>query len=327
MARRRAATALVGFAILVAPVVSIAQQPGLVLERTIDLGKVVGRIDHLAIDLARKRLFVAELGNGSVDAVDLETGRVFRRIGGLREPQGIGVAPDGTVAVASAGDGSVRLFKADDLSPTATVELGEDADNIRLDEAGRLVVGYGSGGLATLDPATGRKVADIPLPAHPEGFQIDPKQDRIYVNLPTHHQVAVVERSSGKRIANWGLWLAAGNFPMALDGSGGRLFAAYRWPGTIASIDTGSGDVVGKASVCGDADDIFYDAARRRLYASCGGGSIAILDARSGLAEASQIPTRKGARTSLFVPVLDRLFLAVPAAGELSAEIRVYAPR
>lgn len=170
-------------------------------------------------------------------------------------------------------------------------------------------------------------MADIPLPSHPEGFQIDTKQGRIYVNLPTHHQVAVVERSSGKRIANWGLWLAAGNFPMALDEGGSRLFVAYRWPGTIASIDTGSGAIVGKAGVCGDADDISYDTARRRLYASCGDGNVAILEAGSGLSETSQVPTRKGARTSLFAPVLDRLFLAVPPVGELSAEIRIYAPR
>jgi hypothetical protein len=118
----------------------------------------------------------------------------------------------------------VRLFRADDLAPTGRIELGADADNIRSDEAGRLVVGYGSGGLAVLDAATGQKVADIRLTAHPEGFQIDPRRNRIYVNLPTAHQVAVVDYSSGRIVAKWGLWLAVGNFPMALDSAGNRLF-------------------------------------------------------------------------------------------------------
>ena len=86
--------------------------PPLVLERTIPLPGVSGRIDHLAVDLRRERLFVAELGNGTVDVLDLAAGKVLRRIEGLKEPQGVGYSPQADViAVASAGDGSVRLFQ------------------------------------------------------------------------------------------------------------------------------------------------------------------------------------------------------------------------
>ena len=129
-----------------------AAAPALVLERTIPLAGVAGRIDHMAIDLTRRRLFIAELGNGSVDVVDLATGRAIHRIADLKEPQGVGYAPAADVlAVASAGDGSVRLFRGADFSPIGTVDLGDDADNVRLDPAtGRLIVGFGGGGLATL---------------------------------------------------------------------------------------------------------------------------------------------------------------------------------
>jgi YVTN family beta-propeller protein len=65
----------------------------LVVERTIALKGVSGRIDHLAIDLGRKRLFVAELGNGTVDVIDLDSASVIRRIEGLKEPQGLAYAP------------------------------------------------------------------------------------------------------------------------------------------------------------------------------------------------------------------------------------------
>jgi hypothetical protein len=195
---------------------SMANELGLALERKINLGKVSGRIDHMAIDLARKRLFVSELGNNSVAVIDLQSDRMIRQIDGLHEPQGIGYSSEtGVAAITSAGDGSVRLFKGDDLTPAGTIELGDDADNIRSDEGGRLVVGYGSGGLATLDVAMGKKTRDIGLPAHPEEFQIDPKRSRIYVNLPSAHQIAVVDSFSGKIVANWGLWLAVGNFPTA----------------------------------------------------------------------------------------------------------------
>jgi DNA-binding beta-propeller fold protein YncE len=149
---------------LLTSVASLAGEPGLALERTISLGQVSGRIDHLAIDLARNRLFVSELGNDSVAVVDLQSGQLIRQIDGLHEPQGIGYSPEsGVVAVASAGDGTVRLFKADDLAPAGTIKLGDDADNIRSDEMGRLVVGYGGGGLATIDASIGRKVGDIGL--------------------------------------------------------------------------------------------------------------------------------------------------------------------
>ena len=206
---------------------SLAAEPDLALERTISLGKIPGRIDHLAVDLARKRLFVSELGNNSVAVVDLESGEVIRRVGGFHEPQGIGYSVGtGIVAISNAGDGKVRLFKSEDLASAGAIELGDDADNIRSDEAGRLVVGYGGGGLATLDVATGKKVADIGLPAHPEGFEIDPRRNRMYVNLPTAHQIGVIDASSGKIVGKWGPWLAVGNFPMALDDTGDRLFSA-----------------------------------------------------------------------------------------------------
>ena len=55
-----------------------------------------------------KRLFVADLGNDSVGIVDLESRKVIRTIGGLKEPQGVGYVPStDTLFVTNAGDGSV----------------------------------------------------------------------------------------------------------------------------------------------------------------------------------------------------------------------------
>src|SRR3978361_401719 len=68
-------------------------QPMVILVRTIPLADVSGRIDHMAVDLRRGRLFVAELGNNTVDVVDLASGKIIQRIKGLKEPQGVGYAP------------------------------------------------------------------------------------------------------------------------------------------------------------------------------------------------------------------------------------------
>src|ERR1700680_4956 len=115
------------------------------LEAKIPLGDVRGRIDHMAIDLARQRLFVAELCNDSVSVVDLKDRKVLRRISGLKEPQGVGyVASTDTLYVANAGDGSLRLLRGPDYAVSGQIELGDDADNIRVDrDTNRLFVGYG----------------------------------------------------------------------------------------------------------------------------------------------------------------------------------------
>jgi DNA-binding beta-propeller fold protein YncE len=270
----------------------------------------------MAVDLRRGRLFVAELGNGTVDVVDLAAGKVIHRIAGLREPQGVGYSPQADViAVASAGDGSVRLFKGEGFSPLGVISLGEDADNVRLDtRTGQLVVGYGSGGLAVLDPAGRSVVGTSRLPAHPEGFQLDPDTRRAFVNVPDAGQVAVVDLAAGKQIASWRLPGLKANFPMALDAAGAVLATVFRSPPRLALLDANTGAVTANIPVCGDADDVFFDAKRRRIYVSCGEGMVDVLQGdAAGYHPPAHMPTHSGARTSLFVPELDRLFVAARA--------------
>ena len=99
----------------------------LVLEAKIPLGSISGRIDHLAIDLRRQWLSVAELGNDSVGVIDVANRKLISTIRGFQEPQGIGYEPStDTLYVANAGDGSVRVLRADDLSLLGRVDLGDD---------------------------------------------------------------------------------------------------------------------------------------------------------------------------------------------------------
>ena len=320
MAPARLRAGLCGFMALLwmlpGTVQAVEPGPSLVLERTIPLTGVSGRIDHMAVDLRRGRLFVAALGNGTVEVVDLAAGKAVDRISGLHDPQGVGYAPQADViAVASAGDGSVRLFHGGDLSPAGVVSLGEDADNVRLDaRTGRLVVGYGSGGLAVLDPASGAIAGKVALPAHPEGFQLDPGTGRAFVNVPDAGQIAVVDLTAGKQAASWRVPGARGNFPMALDGTGALLATVFRSPARLVLLDTATGAVAASLGICGDPDDVFFDGKRRRIYVSCGEGMVdAVQQEAGGVRLLARIKTSSGARTSLFVPELDRLFVAARA--------------
>ena len=307
-----------------------ADPPPLVLDGKIALGKVSGRIDHLAVDLERGRLFVAELGNDTVGVVDLRGGSVLHRIKGLREPQGVGyVAAADTLYAADAKDGVVTIFRGEALTPAGRIDLKDDADNVRVDAAGKQVyVGYGSGALAVIDAATHAKLADIPLKAHPESFRLDPASSRIYVNLPDAREIAVVDRAARKQVAAWHVPEAGANFPMALDTESKRVLAVFRHPPLLVALDAASGAVAAKIGTCGDADDVFVDQKRKRVYVSCGAGYIEAFAADGdGYRSLARLPTASGARTSLFVPALDRLYLAVRATASEPAAIWVYRPQ
>jgi len=302
----------------------------LVLEREIPLDRVSGRIDHMAIDLGRQHLAVAELGNGTVDVIDLNSRRVMKRIAGLDEPQGIAfVASSDLFAVASGGDGSVRLFKGSDFAPAGVIELRDDADNVRVDKSsGHIVVGYGDGGLAVIDPATHSQLADVALRAHPEGFQLSSDGRHAFVNVPDAREIASVDLGSGKQAAAWKMEHWKSNFRMAFAESRKMLAVAFRDPPRLSLIDARSGAIAADAETCGDSDDVFLDERRARIYVSCGAGAVDVFeDGSGGLRRVARVKTSSGARTSLFVPELDRLFVASRAAILGSdARIMVFRP-
>jgi DNA-binding beta-propeller fold protein YncE len=318
---------------LVAPLVAgqvNAQSAPLALEQTIALPGVEGRIDHMAIDQKRQRLIVGALGNDTIEIVDLTTGRPLRNVRGLAEPQGVAYENHADVIfVANAGDGSVRMFGGTDLSPLGRIELRRDADNIHVDTRNfTVVVGYGDGGLAIIDPPGRALIGNVALRGHPEGFQIDPATGRTFVNVPDAGQIAVVDLDSRRQIATWSVPEASGNFPMALDPVRGVLAIGFRNPSRLVLLDTKTGSVVGGLSSCGDADDVFFDAKRARIYVSCGAGEIAVYQRdAANYRRLPSVPTGSGARTSLFVPELDRLFVAV--RGGLfgsGASIQIFRP-
>ena len=323
--------ALLALVLLIAPISSgFAETAGplLILETKIPLGAVNGRIDHLDIDLKRQRLFAAELGNNSLGIVDLAARKMLRTISGLKEPQGIAYKPStDAVYVANAADGSVRILRGEDQTLVGRVDLGDDADNVRVDTArDRVLVGYGKGAIAVIDPKKRAKVADIRLKAHPESFQIDPGGTRAFVNVPDAQQIEVVDLAKGEAIGTLPTQGHRANFPMALDGETHRVLVGFRSPARLLVFST-DGAVVADVDTGGDADDVFVDAKRHRVYVICGAGLVDVFEERAGSYQRiGHIGTAPGARTGLFVPELDRLFVAVRAAGKEPAAIWAFRP-
>ena len=306
-------------------------QTPLTLVGTIDLPGVEGRIDHLAVDTATQRLFVAALGNNTVEVLDLKTSRHIKSVPGFREPQGITVVPDAKlVAVANGQSDGVQFIDAGDYHPIRAVKLGDDSDNVRYDMAAkRLFVGFGSGALTAVNPVDGKVLGEAKLAGHPESFQLERSGSRAFVNVPTADQIAVVDRTAMKVIATWSVVGAKSNFPMALDEPNHRVFIGCRRPAKALMYDTTTGKESGSFDVVGDTDDLFYDAARKRLYVSGGEGYLDVFQEQDakGFARIAHVATAAGARTSLFVPDQSRLYLAVPHRGNQKAEIRIYEAR
>lgn len=298
----------------------------LTLSRTILLPGVEGRIDHFSLDADGERLFVAALGNNTVEVIDLKAGKVIRSISGFPEPQGILYLPEfHRLYVANGGDGTLQIFDGATFALITTLPLGNDADNLRYDSSAKTIyVGYGSGALGIVDAEKNTIVGKIPLPAHPESFQLEKNGTRIFVNVPGSHKISVADRATRQSLASWSLGWVAANFPMALDDDNHRAFVPCRLPARLLVFDTQSGREIAKLNLHGDCDDVFYDGTRRQIYASCGEGFIDVFsqtDADHYTLKES-IKTAGKARTCLFEN--QHLYLAVPRRGNEPAQIREY---
>lgn len=307
-----------------------AEPTGLKLAKTIPLPGVKGRFDHFAIDAKGQRLFMAALGNNTLEVIDLAAGQSLKSITGLHKPTGaFYLAEQNQIAVANGDDGTVKVFDGATYGLKTTVTALDDADNLRFDTKTKLIyAGYGDGALAIIDSATMKQTGSVKLAAHPESFQLEKEGSRIFVNVTDAKHIAVIDREKRNVIATWPMEKFQAHFPMALDEANHRLFVGCRKPARLAVLDTANGKLVSDLKISGDTDDLFYDARRKRLYVSCGEGFIDVIDQRD--ADTCQLrermPTRAGARTSFFSVETDDFFLAVPMRGNQSAELHVFRP-
>jgi|SRR5579863_884770 len=305
----------------------------LVLTGAIPLENVHGRIDHFGFD-PRSRLFVSALGNNTEEVIDLSAQRVVHTISGVPAPQGVVYSPETNKLFVASTKGKLYIYDGTSFNLLSTIDFHGDADNLRYDAAEkRVYVGYGddeAAAIGMVDATTNKRLAEeFKTGAHPESFQLETSGSNIYVNLPDLKQIAVINWKT-HAISRWPLSLGA-NFPMALDESDDRLFIASRTPSRMAVFNTKSGQVVTALPCAQDADDLYYDSARRRIYVSGGEGYISVFQQKDAdhYELLAKVPSSLGARTSGYAGKLgkkgfDRLYVAVPARANHGAEIRIY---
>jgi len=310
-----------------------AERAPLLLVQEIPLPKVDGRIDHFTFDAKRKRVIGAALGNNTVEVVDAFAGRDIHSIKGAAAPQGVAFVGDlNKLFVANGADEKMRIYDGDSFKLLATIEIGEDPDNVRYDpKEKRIYVAYGGdegGGIAVIDAAGGKRLEDVAkLDAHPESFQLATSKPVIYANIATKAKVVVIDRTTHK-VTDWPLKTGKANYPMALDEADHRLFVVTRKPAQLVVLDTESGATVANVPCAADSDDVYFDAERKLIYAPGGEGFLSVIQQTDPdhYQPLAKIPTTVGARTGLWYAKRDRLYLAVPASSKQGAALWVYAP-
>jgi hypothetical protein len=305
----------------------------MVLTGAIPLPNVKGRIDHFGFDSAGNRLFLSALGNNTEEIIDIGAQVVVHSISGVPAPQGVIYSPETNKLFVGSDKGKLYIYDATTFDLIGSIDFGDDVDNLRYEaDEKRVYVGYGdnkTGAIAMVDAATNKRLdEEFKLGAHPESFQMAASGPDIYVNLPDLNQIAVVNRKTHS-IARWPLSFG-GNFPMALDESDHRLFVATRAPPRLAVFDTSSGHPVAALPTVQDADDLYYDSARKRVYVCGGEGYISVFqqDDADHYKLLAKINSALGARTSGYFGKgkkgFDRFYLAVPARANHGAEVWIY---
>jgi len=298
----------------------------LVLKQSIPLHDVSGRIDHMDVNLKLQVVYFAALGNNSVEIVDLKNGKAIGSIKELNEPQGVAYIPQtNEVVVSNGGNGNCNFYNANSFIKTASVVLGSDADDVRYDSTGeKIYIGYGDGGIVVIDAVNHQIVANIKLPAHPEGFQLDRQAGKVFVNVPDSKQIDVIDLKTHSLVDKWKTKYGA-NFPMAIDENHHILFIGYRHPGKLVAMRASDGKIVCEVNLVQDVDDLYFDEHTNKVYASGGGGSVNVFSFdRSKFKQVANIPTRSGARTSLLIPSFNLFILAERTGGGKEVQLDIF---
>jgi len=299
------------------------------LKQTIELKGKAGTMDHLALDAKRDRLFVANKVNNTLDIVDLKAGKLLTQIRNQGGIQGIAYAADLDRVIVGLGTGGFcNFFDGEKYKQLETLKFTDDSDNVRYDPRTQLVyVAHAEKSLGVVDAKNFQIKKDIKLPGAAEGFQIEKKRPRLYVNIPSPSEVVVIDTDKNEVMTRYKVEKAGGQHPMALDEENHRLFLGCRKKPMIVIMDSEDGKEIAGIDIPGEIDDLFLDTKNKRLYGSCGDGAIVVLKqtAPDKYEVVEKIETPKGAKTSYFDAETGRFFLAVPRqAGMNNPEVRIY---
>ena len=301
------------------------------LVATTPLPGFTGDFDHFALDLKGKRLFLTAEDHKTVEVFDLE-GKRIHSITGFGQPHAAVVLSDSNIIVTDGDDfGRVALVNGKDYTIISTIKLPPGVDGAVFNpvnqyyyvESGSDEPGGKTHVINIIDTKTFKLVGGITLPGnHSEAMAIDHTGKKMYINLTGADQVGVVDLETRKLIAQWPVPDAQVANALVLDEANHRLFIATRKPAKFFVYDTDTGKVVTVLPTAEMHDDMWFDVARKRIYVT-GTETTAVMEQHDAdhYTHASDVPTGYRAKTSIYVPELSRLYIAVSGKGKPDAKL------
>jgi DNA-binding beta-propeller fold protein YncE len=319
--------------------VNAQEKQPLKLVATTPLPGFSGDFDHFGVDLKGSRLFLTAEEHQSVEVFDLRTGKQIHSITGFEEPHALVYLPDSDKLIVTDGNdksGAVRLVNGKDYKILDTINLLPNVDAAVFNPVNKYYYVEVGGGakaethlLSVIDTRSFKHVGDITLPGNrSEGMAIDRAGKKLYVNLTGTDEVGVVDLDKRQVIEKWPVPDAHIENAMALDEPNHRLFIATRQPAKFFVYNTDTGKVVASLPCAGVNDDMWFDGARKRIYVT-GSDTASVFEQRNAdhYELIAEVATGYRARTSVFVPSLNRLYVAVSAKGKPEAKmsLQIYA--
>jgi DNA-binding beta-propeller fold protein YncE len=327
---------------LIAPVSRMYAQnkEPLRLIQAIPMSNVKGRMDHLGVDVKGQRLFAAALDNNTLEVIDLKAGKRIFTIPAQSKPQGVFYSPDfNKLFVANGTDGTCKIYSGENFTLIDSVPLGTNPNHVGYDPATQyLYVGVGPpdsepGALAIVDTHSNKHIGDIKTEARPGGVKIEKSGPRLFITLRGIAKVGVVDRVKREEITSWPFTGAPYITALAFDEPHHRIFGATRAPPWLIVFDSESGKQIVQLEGVSGIDDVWYDAAHKRIYAS-GGREVAagfVFVYQQGDADhyelIAKVPTRPSSQTSIWVPELKRYYVSAAANDKEEAAILVFEPQ
>jgi len=291
-----------------------------------------GDFDHFALDLKGQRLFLTAEDHKTVEVFDLE-GKRLHSITGFGQPHAALFLPDVNKLIVTDGDdfGMVELVSGENYKILSTIKLPPGVDGAVFNpvnqyyyvESGSDEPSAKTHALSIIDTKTFKHIGDITLPGgHSEAMAIDKAGKTMYVNLTGTNEVGVVDLEARKVIARWPILEAQTANALALDEMNHRVFIATRKPPTFFVFDTETGKVIMKLPSAAQNDDMWLDLRRKRIYVT-GNETTTVFEQQDAdhYTHVADVPTGFRARTSILVPELNRLYIAVSGKGKPDAKL------
>src|SRR5215472_12526210 len=297
-----------------------------------------GDFDHFTIDLEGHRLFLTAEANGLVQIFDTRTNKLVHTIRGLEAPHSMVYRSDVKRLCVVDGDASeIKVFDTDTYELVGRITLYIDADSQAYDPQTKLMYVVSGGReahtpysyISVVDTTQSKKILDMKIDANwLEALSLGGTALRLFANITAENAVGVIDRNQHSITTKWPIPVdTQQNLPLFLDAPNHRLLLTTRRSPKLIVLDSDSGAVKASVPCVGMVDDIAYDAKLKRVYLA-GDGFVEIFnqDDADHYTSLGKVPGGFRAKTAIFIPELNRYYLAGPRHAGREAAVRVYEP-